>query len=319
MAIASCRGADNRTWGRWCAVTTLLVFSSAGCLDTDTPGVGPDLLWGRRGIAPGRLMKPRALAIDAEDHLYLVDMTGRIQVFDADGNFLRGWRTPESRNGCPTGLHISGKGDLLVADTHYYRVLVYNLDGKPADSPILGGTMGSGPGEFGFITDVIDDSEGNLYVAEYGQSDRIQKFSADGAFILQWGSHGSEPGQFRRPQNLAIDDQNRIWVADACNHRIQIFDTDGHLLCLWGEQGNGPGQLYYPYGLAFDQRGNVLVCEYGNHHIQKFTDQGKPLGSWGSHGRQPGQMHNPWALARDSLGRIHILDSNNHRVQRILF
>jgi hypothetical protein len=34
------------------------------------------------------------VAIDAQDNLYLVDMTARIQVFDAEGNYLRGWETP---------------------------------------------------------------------------------------------------------------------------------------------------------------------------------------------------------------------------------
>ncbi len=303
----------------------------AGCSHGTDSSDKPEYVWGQRGIAPGRLQKPRALAIDAQDHLYLVDITARIQVFDEDGHYLRGWRTPASKNGRPTGLSISRAGKLLVADTHYYRILTYELDGRLLEDATLGGTLGSGPGEFGFVTDVVEDSQGNLYVAEYGQWDRVQKFSPGGKFLLQWGSHGERPGQFRRPQSMAIDRQDRIWVADACNHRIQVFDTMGQLLWYWGEQGGAPGQLYYPYDLivledqvhdssdaqGHDEGGQVVVCEYGNHRLQKFTFSGKSLGCWGTHGRKPGQLHNPWALVHDSQGRIHVLDSSNNRVQRI--
>jgi DNA-binding beta-propeller fold protein YncE len=259
------------------------------------------------------------MAVDADDRLYLVDMTARIQVYDADGNYLRGWRTPESVNGRPTGLTMSHDGRLLVADTHYYRVLVYEKDGTPVPEATLGGEHGTGPGQFGWVTDVAEDSRGNWFVSEYGESDRIQKFSPQGEFLLQWGGTGAEPGQFRRPQALAVDSQDRVWVADSCNHRIQVFDDEGKLLFAWGEEGSKPGQLYYPYGLALGPHGEVYVCEYGNHRIQKFTPEGKSLGVWGSTGRRPGELFNPWSLVLDNQGRVHVLDSNNHRVQRVRF
>ena len=294
-------------------------LATAGCIDYPQREGTADLIWGQRGITPGRLQKPRAIAIDRSDLLYLVDMTARIQVFDADGNYLSGWKTPASINGRPSGLTIDRRGRLLVADTHYYRMLVYEPGGMLVESATIGGTRGHGSGEFGFVTDAVEDSAGNFYVGEYGDFDRIQKFSPQGEFLLQWGSHGAQPGQFRRPQNLAIDQHDRIWVADACNHRIQVFDCQGELLWLWGEEGSDVGEMYYPYDLALDGQGHVYVCEYGNHRVQKFTLQGESVGCWGTNGKGPGQLHNPWALARDSLGRLHVLDSNNHRVQRILF
>jgi sugar lactone lactonase YvrE len=286
----------------------------AGCVPQGDGGGGVELVWGQRGISPGRLEKPRAMAIDREDHLYLVDMTARIQVFDTDGNYLRGWQTPDHTAGRPTGLSIGNDGQVYVADTHYYRVLVYSREGELRR--IIGGTRGPEPGNFGLVTDVVQDAQGNLYIAEYGEYDRIQKFSADGRFLLQWGGHGSKPGEFRRPQNLAIDSQERIWVADACNHRIQAFDTQGKLLKLWGKQGGDVGELYYPYGLVLADDGTLWVAEFGNHRIQCFTQDGRSLGCWGTHGRAAGQLDSPWALVADSSGRIHVLDTNNHRVQR---
>jgi sugar lactone lactonase YvrE len=270
-------------------------------------------------LADGSFQKPRAIAINDRDELFIVDMTARIQVFDRDGKFLRSWRTPASRNGRPTGLSIAQSGRVLVPDTHYYRVLVYEPDGTPVESATIGGTPGNEPGQFGWPTDVAEDSAGNIYVSEYGDHDRIQKFSPDGQYLLQWGGTGEELGQFRRPQSMAIDGHDRIFVADACNHRIQVFDAEGKLIDHWGQEGSAPGDLYYPYGIALDAKGDVYVCEYGNERIQKFTADGKPLGMWGTHGRAAGQLHNPWAIAFDSRGVLHVLDSNNHRVQRIRF
>jgi sugar lactone lactonase YvrE len=279
-----------------------------------------DAVWGSRGIADGQFEKPRAMAIDAADRLYIVDMTARIQVFDADGHFLRGWQTPASENGRPTGLSIGRDGNLLVADTHYYRTLVYTPDGRLLPNRTIGGTRGDRPGEFGFVTAAVQDSLGNYYIAEYGEWDRIQKFSPDRKYLFQWGGHGSQPGQFLRPQKLAVDRHDQLWVADACNHRIQVFDARGaepRLVRIWGQQGAEPGQLNYPYDLALDDLGHVYVCEFGNHRVQEFTLDGRSLACWGVQGRRRGQLFNPWALVRDSRGRIHVLDTNNHRVQRI--
>jgi DNA-binding beta-propeller fold protein YncE len=272
-------------------------------------------VWGRRGISDGRLNKPRAMAIDAADRLYIVDMTARIQVFDREGNYLRGWQTPEHDKGRPTGLAIGLHGEVLVADTHYYRVLVYSPEGKLLRT--VGGVSGHEPGQFGLVTAAVQDRDANLYVAEYGDYDRIQKFAPDGRFLKQWGGHGSEPGQFIRPQKIVFDAQDRLWVTDACNHRIQVFDREGKLLFYWGTQGSDPGQLYYPYDLALAPDGTLYVCEFGNHRVQHFTADGHSLACWGISGREPGQLDNPWALVRDSRGSIHVLDTNNHRVQRI--
>ncbi|HEV3024119.1 MAG TPA: NHL repeat-containing protein, partial [Pirellulales bacterium] len=272
-------------------------------------------IWGRSGISDGRLNKPRAMAIDADDLIYIVDITARIQVFTTSGRFVRGWQTPVHASGRPTGLSIDHRGNLLVADTHYYRVLTYSAQGELLET--LGGTFGHGPAEFGFVTDAVEDSRHNLYVSEYGEYDRIQKFSPRREFLLEWGGHGAESGQFARPQSMAIDDEDHIWVSDACNHRIQTFDTAGRLVRMFGTHGGQPGQLAYPYGLVLDGRGHVYVSEYGNHRVQKFTLDGRSAGCWGTHGRAPGELLCPWALVRDSAGRIYVLDTGNNRVQCI--
>jgi DNA-binding beta-propeller fold protein YncE len=308
---------DRRQFGQL-AAGAVAAAAFAGC-SVRSSADEPDLVWGRLGAGDGQFSKPRAIAIDSKDRLYIVDMTARIQVFDADGNFIRVWKTPEQATGRPTGLTISSvDGNLMVADTHYFRILTYTPEGKLLPEATLGGTLGQGPGEFGFVTDAVRDAAGNYYVSEYGEFDRIQKFTPEGEFVRQWGGHGDVPGHFMRPQHLELDADGLLWVADACNHRVQVFDQDGKIVRIWGAQGKDPGQLQYPYCLVLDGKGHVYICEFGNHRVQKFTLDGVSVACWGHEGRKPGQLYHPWALVLDSRGRCHVLDSMNHRVQRIV-
>ena len=295
----------------WLLPLAILVLP--GC-DRDTSSIGHvESVWGRQGISDGRFQTPRAIAIDRDDLLYIVDKTARIQVFKTDGTFLREWSTPDHANGKPTGLSFDHDGNLMVADTHYFQVFVYSPQGKLLRT--LGGKPGEKPGEFGFVTGTAQDSQGNVYISEYGEYDRIQKFTPDGRFLLQWGGHGSAPGQFARPQKIIFDADDHLWVTDAGNHRIQVFDTEGKLLKSWGVQGSKPGELYYPYDIVLAPHDTLYVCEYGNHRIQKFTRDGRSLGCWGREGRGEGELFNPWGVVRDSRGRLYVLDTGNNRVQ----
>jgi DNA-binding beta-propeller fold protein YncE len=314
-------------------VSSSLTTALSGCVATGDAG-RVDLVWGRRGFSDGRFLKPRAITIDPLDQLYIVDTTGRIQVFDVDGNHLRTWSVPDTANGRPTGLAfdpgLRAADDkptqpprLLVADTHYYRMSVFTPDGELQRDEQIGGTPGPADGQFAFVTDAVCDSIGQIYIGEYGASDRIQKFTSDGEFLASWGGTGDELGQFLRPQSLVIEG-DVLWIADACNHRIVRYDLRSNslagvpeLIGAWGSEGTAPGQLHYPYDLAVDRDGTVVVCEYGNQRLQRFSAEGELLTMWGSPGHAPGQLYQPWGVVIDSRGRVHVLDSNNHRVQRV--
>jgi sugar lactone lactonase YvrE len=300
---------------------------AAGCLGRRGPQEGRlEAVWGLPGNLPGRLFRPRAIAVDADDLLYIVDMTPRIQVFTGEGKLVRGWQPPKFDTGRPSGLSFDNAGNLLVADTHNYRILVYTAEGKLLDEQTIGGVCGSGDGELQFVTDAAQDAGGNYFVAQYGEYDRIQKFSAERKFLLSWGEHGHELGQFLRPQKMVIDRRGLIWVTDACNHRVQVFDASGEearLVKSWGEQGYELGQLNYPYdillddaALAGEMEGRVYLCEFGNHRVQKFTLDGEFAGSFGMNGRREGELDQPWGIARNSQGQMFVLDTYNHRVQR---
>jgi sugar lactone lactonase YvrE len=277
-------------------------------------------VWGQRGLRPGELIRPRCAVIDTRgdtDVLYIVDFTGRVQAYTRDGEYLRGWSTPDITNGRPAGLGLGADGSVLVADSHYGRVLVYSPAGELLRT--LDGKAGEGPGPFAYVSDVVQDAAGHYYIVEFGAADRIRKYAPDGRYLRHWGTHGSEPGQFARPRGAAIGPDGLLYVADSGNHRVQVFDLEGRLVRIVGKQGSRPGELNYPYDLAFGPDGDLYVVEWGNHRVQRFTRAGKPKGTWGTPGREPGSLHSPWGLAVDRRGRVHVLDTENHRVQRIDF
>jgi DNA-binding beta-propeller fold protein YncE len=278
----------------------------------------PERVWGRRGVQDGDLVRPRALAIDPADRLFVVDFTARIQVYSLDGKYLGPtWQTPDYRNGRPSGLGVDRTGQLIVCDSHYHLLRFYAADGT--EQRTLGGQAGSGSGEFGYVSDIVEDAEGYFYVSEFGQNERLTKLDAQGQFVQSWGSLGTGPGQFNRPRALALGPDGLLYVADACNHRVQVFTRDGQFVRQFGEPGEGLGQLSYPYDLAFAPAGQLYVVERGNNRVQKFTPTGTPLGVWGSGGKRPGQFSSPWAIAIDRWGRIFVADTENHRIQRFRF
>lgn len=281
-------------------------------------GSEPEVVWGSKGIQPGLVARPRAIALDPNGRLFLVDFTARIQAYDLDGRHLgQTWTTPDFRNGRPSGLGIDREGNLLVADSHYHCVRVYRFDGQ--ELKVLGGQAGSEPGQFGYVSDCVQDSDGFYYISEFGANSRITKLDPLGQYVTSWGTLGQGRLEFNRVRALAIGPDGLLYAVDACNHRIQVMTRDGRFVREFGSAGTELGQFNLPYDLAFGPTGHLYVVERGNCRVQKLTLEGVPIAVWGKPGREEGELADPWAVAVDRAGRVHIVDTENHRVQRVRF
>jgi DNA-binding beta-propeller fold protein YncE len=285
----------------------LIVVSALGC----GRGERPDKVWGARGVRDGEFVRPRAAVIDHQDRLWVVDFTARVQAFDLDGAHLGvTFRTPDFRNGRPSGLGLTRDGELIVCDSHYHCLRIYDASG--AEKRVIAGP-------FGYVSDAVQDDDGYFYISEFGEHDRITKLDTSGNVVASWGSSGTGPLQFQRLRALALGPDGNLYCADACNHRIQVLTRSGGFLREFGGEGDEPGRLRYPYDVCFGPDGELYVAEYGNQRVQKFTAAGESLAVWGSPGGRPGQLNAPWALAVDRKGRVHVVDTENHRVQRMRF
>ena len=267
-------------------------YSSVGilaCLAGCGPSTKPDLVWGKRGVLDGDVVRPRAAVIDGDDRLWIVDFTARIQAYDLDGEYIGPtFTTPDFRNGRPSGLGVTRDGKLIVCDSHYNCIRIYEADGTLLKT--IGGEKGSGPGQFGYVSDAVQDADGYFYVSEFGINERITKLDADGKFIMSWGKSGTAEGEFNRIRALALGPDGLLYVADSCNHRIQVFQKTGELVRVIGSEGFGAGEMKYPYDLAFGPKGDLYVVERGNHRVQKFSTAGVSLGSMGRAGPAAGPV-----------------------------
>jgi DNA-binding beta-propeller fold protein YncE len=63
---------------------------------------------------------------------------------------------------------------------------------------------------------------GDVYVAD-SFNNRVQKLSSAGLPLAEWGGRGGQPGQFRRPEGLIVDDAGGMVVVDADNDRLQRY------------------------------------------------------------------------------------------------
>jgi len=320
------RASDIARWGTRAMPTAsallaagtcgVLGVGGVGCVPIDPespPPIPTRFSFGRPGVGGGQFDYPRAIAVDAQrEWIYVIDKTARIQRFGADGTLELTWRMPEWEQGKPVGLTVAPDGSVWVADTHYYRVVVYEPTGIER---MRFGRFGQGPGEFIYPTDVAIGADLRVYVSEYGGNDRIQIFDFEGNYLSSFGTFGNGPGEFNRPQALAFSaDGAELFIADSCNHRIVVTDPSGRPVRSFGRIGSGVGELGYPYGIEPLADGTLVVMEFGNSRMQRFSSDGRPLGMWGGLGFDLGRMRSPWGVAATS-GTIFLLDSGNHRVQ----
>lgn len=294
----------------------LLGAWSAGCESSTGEENGVLHYWGKRGSHPGFFNKPRAGVWHPEGFLYVTDMTGRIQKFNARGEYLLEWKTPDISNGRPRALALSPEGDIVLSDCHYYTVRVYDPGGKELFS---WGKRGDAPGEFALMTDITVDNDGNIYTCQFQENaDAVQVFDNQGNFLLRFGSKGKGDGQFERPMGIAVDSKKNIYVADCCNCRVQKFSPRGEFLKKWGEKGEQPRDFYYLYGIKCDKNDRLLVVDYGNCRVAKYDTEGELLALWGGRGIELGKSVNPWDVVTTDEDDVYFLiDSGNDRVQKI--
>lgn len=264
------------------------------------------------GLGDGKLSYPRAIAAELSGAVFVIDKSGRVQRFAADGAFELAWRMPDSDAGKPVGITVHPDGRLFIADTHYHRVMVYDRNGQFLTSF---GCEGMGDGEFSLPTDVAIDAKGFVYVGEYYENDRITKWTSDLQFVKVLSPPLVAGMPLVRPTGLIIDDEQTLWFADSCHHRLVRMSLEGAVLTVFGTLGREPGQMRYPYDISLSSDRTLLVCEYGGDRLQWFSKDGRSLRTWGRSGRKSGELSGPWGAAYGPGGRVYVLDSINNRVQ----
>ena len=168
--------------------------------------------FGSGGTAPGQFWWPSGIACGADDRLYVTDEAlNRVTIFGADGGLLGYWGEAGNAPGQlhrPSGVAIDGGGNLLIADSGNHRVQRFTPDGRLLQ--VIGNRGGNPPGSG-------DGSPGNYPGGNPGGNPG-------------GGNPGNGPGEFTLPWGVAVDADDRIYVADWGNHRVQMLDAEGNYL-----------------------------------------------------------------------------------------
>ncbi len=186
----------------------------------------------------------------------------------------------------PRVVAIAADGSLYVADSGNHRIQHLSPDGKPIQT---WGSFGEGanaaPGTFNEPWGIALAPDGSVLVSDTWNH-RIQKFSATGEFISQWGHFGQAETHdaFWGPRSIVVDAKERVFIADTGNKRIAVFDLNGNYITEFGGYGLEVGKFDEPVGLAIDSKGNVYVADTWNQRVQSFLEQPQnvfnPMQQW---------------------------------------
>ena len=193
---------------------------------------------------------PGSLAVDREGRVWVLDYTGRVQVFDDAGRWLFKWGKKGTGEGELSGagfIAFDSAGNVVIADDapHVQR---FDPNGRYL------GQIGRRD-QFIAPGSVAIDSHDDVYVADFG-ANKILKYSSAGRLL--WSITAAVLG----PQVLVVDRNDDLWVLenpgglDNPRGRLKKFDPGGHLLRAWIMSG-----LKYPFGLAIDATGEAFITD----------------------------------------------------------
>ena len=275
--------------------------------------------------------------------------------FDANGKFLReighnlyAWSFAHSVKVDPEdNIWVADKGsDMVVKFSPSGRVLMVfgrkqeASDEKTGPLPHVKPPMPPVDGMFRQVTDMAWDKAGNTYISDGYVNSRIAKVDKNGNWLKSWGEPGNQPGQFSTPHSIAIDAEDRVYVADRGNRRIQVFDTEGKflrqitidvqfdpnsrpaignkpVLPLSGAQTMAPGS---PWAICITPAPDqvLYVSDAYPGRIYKLTLDGTVVGFLGESGKQLKQFGWIHEIACPSAHELYVSELLNWRVQKLI-
>ena len=244
--------------------------------------------FGDAGNKDGQLNQPSGIAIGHSGNIYVVDHGNhRVQKYPqsggASGNRARNGETGNGgvidggengganeggENGgnaiarelkSPMGI-AAAQQKVYITDTGDNRILCYSDNLRCVKTF---GEVGEGNGQFKKPFDLSFDSQGNIYVVDYGNK-RIQVFNAAGVYLNQFGS-----AILKEPVSITIDTQrnNVVYIVDQQKECVLKFSENGDFIKSFSSV-----ELSEPSGIAVDcSSGAVYVCDTGNNRVIMFT------------------------------------------------
>jgi sugar lactone lactonase YvrE len=126
--------------------------------------------------APGDFALPTGVAVDKDGNVFVTDtINSRIEMFDADGQFIRTFGQNCDGPGCtpkPKGIAVDGDGHVWVADAMIDVLQIFTNEGVLAG--YVGG-HGKLPGQFSSLAGVAIDKNNRVFASDQYPG-RVQMF-----------------------------------------------------------------------------------------------------------------------------------------------
>jgi phage tail-like protein len=158
---------------------------------------------------------------------------------------------------------------LVVADSGNHRLQLFD----PGSFQVLGiwGGPGTEPGLFDTPWALTVDSQGSVYVVDYGNK-RVQKFGLQETVEPAFWENAAA-ATLMQPVGVATgsgEDGIEVFVLDAASDRIAVFDDDGHLL-RWLDLPAGD-----PLALLSAQHSLYVGDKAGRHVLRLLPSEPAP-------------------------------------------
>ena len=116
------------------------------------------------------------------------------------------------------GLSIDREGNFLFTIPPLFRAYKIGPDRKVS----YFGRPGGAPGRFNIVAGIVTDNKGNILVVDKLKC-AVMVYDKNFNFLSQFGTRGWKPGSLIAPGDIAIDNQDRVYVTQAGNKGISVF------------------------------------------------------------------------------------------------
>jgi len=220
--------------------------------------------WGVFGSGAGALNGPAGIAIDADDHVYIVDQHNhRVQKFTSAGTYLLQWGEAGTHDGqfnLPWGVAVDTQGAVYVADWRNDRLQKFTPDGQFV---ARFGESGQGEGQFQRPSSVAVDAAGYIYVADWG-NERVQVLGPDGSFQLQL--RGQATLSKWAQEYFAANPEE--WQTRASSNLIPPLPS--HLNTPYHISSQTEPYFWGPVSVTLDREQRLYVPETNRHRVQIY-------------------------------------------------
>jgi DNA-binding beta-propeller fold protein YncE len=181
--------------------------------------------WGGFGSEPGQYVDPLDIAVADDGTVYVLDdVRDIVERYDPEGNVLGSIDAhPDGAGGANTAnlMTVDAAGNIYVNSCCAEGNFVEKL-GPDGELIWLIDSAGDGhPFADNQPSGVAVDADGRVFVS---LAPEVLVFDADGALLGEWGSAGTDDGQFILPYAVLLDGDGAIYVADHEGQRVQKFE-----------------------------------------------------------------------------------------------